>query len=141
MPIYAPGDWLNDETRPAAAVFASAGRFAVPLEAGRFDRHFHDTAELWFVAEGRAKIFVDGAERYVQSGDIVLTVAGDVHDFLEVYEAVRGFFVEGPVPPGGRGGHRHTGPEMAAGHDVPARPVPDDFPTRYRDRASQEVAE
>ncbi|WP_432974216.1 AraC family ligand binding domain-containing protein [Dactylosporangium sp. CA-233914] len=141
MPIYRPGDWLNDETRPAGATFASAGRFAVPLEGGRFDRHFHDTAELWFVAEGQAKIFVDGAEQYVQSGDIVLTVAGDVHDFLEVYETVRGFFVEGPVPPGGRGGHRHTDPGMAAGHDVPARPVPDDFPARYRDRASQEVAE
>ncbi|GGM37414.1 hypothetical protein GCM10007977_043540 [Dactylosporangium sucinum] len=137
VPIYTPSDWLHDATRPPAAPFGSAGRFAVPLHGGRFDRHFHDTAELWFVAEGRAKILVDGAERYVQSGDIVLTLAGDEHDFIEVYETVRGFFAESPVPPGGRGGHRHTDPGLAAGHDVPTRPLPGDFPARHGDGAAR----
>ncbi|MER7273888.1 AraC family ligand binding domain-containing protein [Dactylosporangium sp. NPDC000244] len=135
MPIYTPSEWLNDATRPSAASFGSAGRFAVPLHGGRFDRHFHDTSELWFVAEGRAKILVDGAERYVQSGDIVLTLPADEHDFIEVYETVRGFFVESA---GGRGGHRHTDPGLAAGHDVLTRPLPGDFPARYGDGASRE---
>ena len=28
---------------------------------------------MWFFAEGKGRILVDGAERYVQAGDIVLT--------------------------------------------------------------------
>ena len=46
VPIFAPGNWLHDETAPAGAMFASAGRFTVTLGGGRFDRHFHDMAEL-----------------------------------------------------------------------------------------------
>ena len=125
MPVIEPGSWLNPENRPEWAAFSSAGRFAIPLEGGRFERHRHDEEELWFIIEGKGKILVDGAERYVQSGDIVLTQRGDTHDFVEVYEAVRGFFTEAGLQEGGRSGHID-----GVAHDVPALPVPADFPLR-----------
>ena len=72
----------------------------------------------------------DGGEYYVQAGDIVLTRAGDSHDVVEVYEDLRGYFVETGHPSGGRAGHLHTTDAEAAGHDVPALDVPADFPVR-----------
>ncbi len=94
MPVYEPGRWINPDDRPDWCGISGAGRFAVPLEGGRFERHRHDDHELWFITEGKARIEVDGALRYVQSGDIVLTRAGEFHDVVEVYEPVKGFFAE-----------------------------------------------
>ncbi len=125
MPIIEPGSWLHAETRPDWTSFTTAGRFAIPLEGGRFERHHHDEDELWFIIEGKGRILVDGAERYVQAGDIVLTQRGDAHDFLEVYESVRGFFTSAGLADGGRSGHID-----GIAHDVPAQPLPDDFPLR-----------
>ena len=125
MPIIEPGNWLNPDTRPEWSAFTSAGRFAIPLEGGRFERHHHDEEELWFITEGKGKILVDGASQYVQSGDIVLTQRGDVHDFVEVYEPVRGFFTTAGVSATGRTGHID-----GVAHDVPAAPLPEDFPAR-----------
>ena len=129
MPVFPTGTWLNPDNRPEWAQIATIGRFAIGLEGGRFDQHFHDDHEIWFIREGKAKILTDGEERYVQSGDIILTQAGDTHDFLEVYEPVTGFFTETGHPAGGRVGHLHASDADAAGHDVPARPLPADFPT------------
>ena len=95
-----------------------------------FTRHHHDDHELWFIAEGKAKVLTDQAEHYVQAGDIVLTQAGDSHDVVEVYEDLRGFFVETGHPGGGRAGHLHACDADAVGHDVPAFAVPSDFPAR-----------
>ena len=125
MPVFEPGSWLNPDNRPEWSAFVSAGRFAIPLEGGRFESHSHEQEELWFIIEGKGKIVVDGAERYVQSGDIVLTQRGDVHDFVEVYEPVRGFFTESGLAPGGRSGHID-----GVAHDVPGLPLPADFPAR-----------
>jgi mannose-6-phosphate isomerase-like protein (cupin superfamily) len=130
MPIYSPGQWLNPETRPAWAGPATAGRFSVPLDGARFDRHHHDVDELWFVSAGKAKMLLDGAEQYVQAGDIVLSRAGVAHDIVEVYEAMTGFFSETGHPAGGRTDHLHDVGSDAAGHDVPARALPADFPVR-----------
>ena len=130
MPVLEPGTWLHPENRPDWCDIATIGRFAVSVDGGRFDRHFHDDHEVWFISEGKAKILVDGGERYVQAGDIVLIRGGDPHDFVEVYESVRGFFTETGLPTGGRTGHLHSPDEDAAGHDVPAFPVPADFPVR-----------
>ncbi|WP_173081010.1 cupin domain-containing protein [Phytohabitans rumicis] len=130
MPVYGPGRWLNPTDRPEWCEVAAAGRFAVPVEGGRFDRHYHDDHEIWFVSEGKARILVDGAERYAQAGDVVLIQAGDPHDVVEVYETLRGFFVQTGHPAGGRAGHLHRDPADAGGHPVPARPVPADFPSR-----------
>ena len=125
MPIIEPGSWLNPENKPAWSAFTSAGRFAIPLEGGRFERHHHDEEELWFITEGKARVLVDGVSQYVQAGDIVLTQRGDVHDFVEVYEPVRGFFVTAGVEAGGRSGHID-----GVAHDVAVASVPADFPTR-----------
>ena len=124
-PVYEPGSWLSPDDRPAWSAFSSAGRFTVPVEGGTFDRHHHDEDELWFIHAGKARILVDGGERYVQAGDIVLTQAGDIHDVVEVYETLRGFFTETGLPPRGRPGHLD-----GVAHDVPGLPLPEDFPAR-----------
>lgn len=125
MPIIEPGNWLNPDNRPEWSTFTSAGRFTIPLEGGRFERHRHEEEELWLITEGKGRILVDGVERYVQAGDIVLTQRGDVHDFVEVYEAVRGFFATAGLAEGARSGHID-----GVAHDVPALPLPADFPAR-----------
>jgi mannose-6-phosphate isomerase-like protein (cupin superfamily) len=125
VPVIEPGSWLNPENRPDWCEIGTIGRFTVATEGGRFERHHHDDQEIWMVAEGKGKIFVDGADRYVQAGDIVLTRAGDIHDIVEVYETLHGFFTETGLPQGGRTGHLD-----GVMHDVPALPVPADFPIR-----------
>lgn len=125
MPIIEPGSWLNPQTAPEWSSFTTAGRFAIPLEGGRFESHHHDEDELWFIVEGKGRILVEGAQRYVQSGDIVLTRRGDVHDFVEVYEPVRGFFASAGLADGSTPGHLD-----GTAHDVPAAPLPADFPLR-----------
>lgn len=130
MPIYGPGRWVNPADRPDWCDIAGAGRFAVSVEDGRFTRHFHDDQEIWFIGQGKAKILVDGGEHYVQAGDIVLTQPGDVHDVLEVYETLRGFFVETGHPAVGQTGHRYLDETDAAGHPVPAVSLPADFGQR-----------
>ncbi len=125
VPIFEPRSWLNPDFRPEWWNDGSIGRFAVSTDRGRFDRHHHDAHEAWLISEGKAKIFFEGAEHYVQAGDIVVTQAGDVHDVVEVYETLRGFFIELAPPAGRSTGHLDT-----VAHDVPALPVPHDFPDR-----------
>jgi mannose-6-phosphate isomerase-like protein (cupin superfamily) len=129
VPIFPPGSWLNPEN-PAGHGTSSAGRFAIPFGGARFDRHHHDDDELWFITAGKARMLLDGELVDVQAGDIVLVPAGSAHDVVEVYEAVSGFFTETGHPSGGRTGHLHADAADAAGHEVPARPVPDGFPRR-----------
>jgi mannose-6-phosphate isomerase-like protein (cupin superfamily) len=124
MPVYGPGSWLNPATRPDGCGTSTAGRFTIPVEGGRFDRHQHDDDELWFIASGSARIVVDGVERDVAAGDIVLHPAGSSHDIVAVYEELRGFFTETGHPAGGRVGHLHADERDAAGHDVPRLPEP-----------------
>ncbi len=69
---------------------------------------------MWSVSESSPRR-CSGELQYVQAGDIVLTKAGEFHDFVEVYEPVTGFFTEIGVPAGGRTGHLDPDP-----HDVPA---------------------
>lgn len=125
MPVIEPGSWLNPDNRPEWCGIGSIGRFTVSTDGGRFERHHHAVHEVWMIFEGKGKIFTDGAERYVQAGDIVLTQAGDTHDIVEVYETIRGFFTETGLPASGRIGHLD-----AVAHDVPALPLPADFPAR-----------
>ena len=125
MTVIAPGSWLNHGNRPEWSAFSSAGRFGIPLDGGRFDRHRHAEDELWFITTGKAKIAIDGVEHYVQAGDIVLTRRGEVHDFVEVYESIAGFFTEAGLTPGSPAGHLDGVP-----HEVPALALPADFPLR-----------
>jgi mannose-6-phosphate isomerase-like protein (cupin superfamily) len=100
------------------------------MSGARFDRHHHDDHELWLITKGRAKVFTDGGEAYVQTGDVVMTRAGDPHDVLEVYEELEGIFVETGHPRGGRTGHLYDNDRDRLGHDVLALPLPADFPLR-----------
>ena len=119
---------LREGNRPDWCTVTSAGIFRVPAGGGRFDRHYHDFAEYWLVFAGQAKIMTEGRELYVRAGDIVCTQAGDEHDVVEVYADLEAFWFEEPCPPGGRLGHLHRDPALAAGHPVPALPLPKDFP-------------
>jgi uncharacterized cupin superfamily protein len=119
---------LDADHRPPWCTVTSAGIFRVPAAGGRFDCHFHDCDEYWLVFGGKAKVRTEGEEFYVAKGDIVCTKAGDEHDVLEVYEDLEAFWFEGETPADGRVGHLHHDVESSRGHDVPYRPLPDDFP-------------
>jgi quercetin dioxygenase-like cupin family protein len=119
--------WINPETRPDWLEVVAVGRFRVAA-GGRFDRHFHDDHELWIITEGKAKISSEGMEHFAQAGDLVMTPAQQIHDIVEVYEELAGFFIETGHPPGGRAGHQYEKDEDRAGHVVPGRPLPAEFP-------------
>jgi mannose-6-phosphate isomerase-like protein (cupin superfamily) len=124
MHVWRTGEWLNPHDRPSWCDIGSAGRFAIPSSDGRFDRHFHEAPELWFISDGRARVSVGDESSYVGPGDIVLTPPGVVHDIVEMYEPLSGFFCH----PSGDHAHRHASADDAAGHEVPLLPRPADFP-------------
>lgn len=121
--------WINPENRPAWLQVTAIGRFRVS-GGGRFDRHYHDDHELWIITGGKAKVSTEGTEHFVQAGDLVATPAGQVHDVLEVYEELQGFFIETGHPAGGRAGHLYQREEDRGGHDVPGLALPASFPAR-----------
>jgi mannose-6-phosphate isomerase-like protein (cupin superfamily) len=108
---------IEGDERPAWSDVTSTGMFRI--EPGQtFDRHYHDCDEYWLVFEGRAVIEIDDERYSIEPGDIVCTEVGREHDFLQVFETVRGFWFEAVLKPGGRAGHLHRSPERAAGHRV-----------------------
>lgn len=108
---------IEGDERPAWSDVTSTGTFRI--EPGQtFDRHFHDCDEYWLIFEGRAIIEIDDERYAIEPGDIVCTEIGREHDFLQVFETVRGFWFEAVLIPGGRAGHLHRSPERAAGHRV-----------------------
>lgn len=113
MPILSPGQWL-DPAREGARY--AAGRFRLG-EGSRFDRHLHHDDELWFIHTGAATILLEGEERLVRAGDIVVIPAGTAHDILAVHPEVAGFFLETghPATPTG---HLHATSADADGHEV-----------------------
>ena len=134
MPVFPPGAWINPDSRPAWCEVTGPGGSPCPVDGGRFERHHHDDHEIWFISEGKANVLADGAEHYVQAGDIVLTQAGDTHDVVEVYEDLRGFFVETGLSRGwpGRAPVRDPTPTLA---DTTCRRSPCRPTSRCADRA------
>ncbi len=129
MPVVRTSEHaLEAGNRPEWCHVTSAGIFRLPTEGGRFDNHYHDCHEYWLVFKGKAKVMSEGDAYYVKPGDIVCTRAGDMHDIVEVYEDLEGFWFEDETPAGGRTGHLHRSAEQAQGHAVPCRPIPKDFP-------------
>lgn len=108
---------IEADDRPAWSNVTSTGTFQV-VAGQTFDRHHHDCDEYWFIFEGRAVIEIDEERYAVGPGDIVCTEIGREHDFLQVFEPVRGFWFETFLVPGGRAGHLHRSPTRAAGHTV-----------------------
>ena len=129
MPVIrTSSEVMHAGNRPAWSGVTSAGIFWLPTDGGRFDCHYHDCNEYWLVYRGKAKVRTEGREFYVKKGDIVCTKAGDEHDILEIYEDLEAFWFEDETPEGGRVGHLHRDEEKAKGHEVPALPLPSDFP-------------
>ena len=130
MPVFRTSEkGMGQDNRPEWSGVTSAGIFRVLTDNGRFDCHFHDCHEYWLIFKGKAKVLSEGQEYYVKPGDIVCTKAGDEHDVLEIYEDLEAFWFEDATPEGGRTGHLHRDESKAKGHPVPAKAIPDDFPT------------
>lgn len=119
---------MGNGNRPEWSGVTGAGIFRIPTVGGRMDCHYHDCNEYWLIFKGKAKVLSEGIEYYVKPGDILCTAAGEEHDILEVYEDLEAFWFEDATPEGGRIGHLHKTEEKGKGHDVPALPVPADFP-------------
>jgi mannose-6-phosphate isomerase-like protein (cupin superfamily) len=117
---------LGPDNRPPWCAVTSAGVFRVAQQGGRFDRHYHDCNEYWLIFKGEALVSSEGRQYLVEPGDIVCTKAGDEHDVLEVGSDLEAFWFEDVTPPGGRIGHLHRDAEAAKGHEVKARPRPEE---------------
>jgi mannose-6-phosphate isomerase-like protein (cupin superfamily) len=127
MPIVRTSEKaLESGNRPSWCTVTSAGIFRVTQRGGRFDRHYHDCNEYWLIFKGEALVLSEGRKFIVKPGDIVCTKAGDEHDVMEVYSDLEAFWFEDTTPPGGRVGHLHRDEEAAKGHDVKARPKPEE---------------
>jgi mannose-6-phosphate isomerase-like protein (cupin superfamily) len=122
---------LGADNRPAWCEVAGMGLFRIRPGA-TFDPHFHDSPEYWLFYEGKGKVAVDDETYYVQAGDVVCTPTGARHDIVEIYEELEGFYLEEKVGREGKVGHRHRDAADAAGHVVPAKPLPEDFPRASR---------
>jgi len=70
-----------------------------------FDNHFHDCDEYWFIVKGKGTVVSGGIRYDVQSGDCVLTRAGENHDFPIVREEILAVWFEGSLMEKKREGH------------------------------------
>jgi quercetin dioxygenase-like cupin family protein len=122
---------IAPDNRPPGCAAAGIGVFRICPDA-TFDPHLHDSAEYWLIYEGKAKVSVDGRTHYAQAGDVVCTPAGAVHDIVEIYEEVEAFYLEEPLPVGGRLGHLYPDGLEPTAHPIPLAPLPGDFPPRSR---------
>lgn len=117
---------LTYGNRPPGCPIHSAGMFRMRADGtSRFDRHFHDFDEFWFVRTGTGTIRIGSVVHQVEPGDIVFTKSSTPHDIT----AVTGngdleiFWLSLPGPPGSRLGHLHLDQADADGHLVPALPA------------------
>jgi mannose-6-phosphate isomerase-like protein (cupin superfamily) len=122
---------LAPDNRPQWCEMSGIGVFRIRPDA-TFDPHFHDYPEYWLIYEGKGKVSVGGETCYVQAGDVVCTPVGAVHDILEIYEELEGFYLEDRLPSDGRLGHLHRDERDSGGHPVPLVSLPHDFPAASR---------
>jgi mannose-6-phosphate isomerase-like protein (cupin superfamily) len=122
---------LAPDNRPSWCEASGIGVFRIRPDAA-FDPHFHDFPEYWLFYEGKGKVRVDDETYLVQAGDVVCTPAGAMHDIVEIYEELEGFYLEEPLPDDGRLGHLHRGGPDPATHPIPLMPLPSDFPIASR---------
>ena len=112
---------LDGETRPEGCRAASAGRFVIRDDGtARFDRHFHDVDEFWFIAEGTGTVQVGDITHDVVPGDIIYTRAGQEHDVTAVGQQLKVFWLTWEAPEGASVAHLHRDPAYADKHTVPA---------------------
>ncbi len=91
---------------PELSDFSSFG--IIKLKRGETtESHFHDCDEWWFITRGRALVAIEGEEHEVGPGDMIYTPAGEDHEIIEVYQALEGVYIEGPLVGEQRRGHLH----------------------------------
>lgn len=113
---------LTEVNRPVGCPASSAGMFVLRADGtARFDRHYHDVDEFWFIAAGTGTVVIGDVAHQVGLGDIIYTVAGLEHDITEVGDELRIFWLSWALPPEATGTHRHRTPADAIKHQV--RPV------------------
>jgi mannose-6-phosphate isomerase-like protein (cupin superfamily) len=115
---------LTAQNRPPGCPAHSAGRFRLAADGtSRFDRHFHDFDEFWFVAAGTAAIVVGDITYQAGPGDIIYTPAGTIHDITAITsdQDLEVFWLSWSLPEGASGQHLHPTPGDAAKHPVSAR--------------------
>ncbi|MGH3391174.1 MAG: cupin domain-containing protein [Actinomadura sp.] len=115
---------LTAENRPSGCPAYSAGRFRLrAVGTSRFDRHFHDYDEFWFVAAGTGTIHVGDTVHQVEPGDIIYTQAGVEHDVVAVTSDrdLEVFWLSWSLPPGASGRHLHRTLADATKHLVPSK--------------------
>jgi mannose-6-phosphate isomerase-like protein (cupin superfamily) len=115
---------LTTDNRPDGCPAYSAGRFRLRAAGtSRFDRHFHDYDEFWFVASGTGTVVVADTVHQVQPGDIIYTQAGVEHDVIAITsdQDLEVFWLSWSLPPGARGEHRQRTPGDSKKHPVPFR--------------------
>jgi mannose-6-phosphate isomerase-like protein (cupin superfamily) len=124
---------IDEVQRPAWSGIGSAGNFRAEPETdflpaddehgfkwtmGRFDPHYHNTAEYWLISRGRGVIRIGDEDFDFKAGDIICIEAGKVHDIVGLYEAVEGFWFI-PTESPGDAPHLYRNPEDAEGHVIP----------------------
>lgn len=113
---------FTGDNRPEHCPASAAGKFVIRADGtARFDRHYHEFAEFWFVAAGRGTVLIGDAAHQVEAGDILYTVPGLEHDVLDVAEELHIFYLSAELPPGASPNHLHKTPEAAVKHLVPVR--------------------
>lgn len=113
---------LNLDNRPENCPASGAGKFVIRADGtARFDRHFHEFAEFWFIASGHGTIRIGSSEHRVQAGDILYTAPSLEHDVLDVAEELHVFYLSAELPPGASPHHLHRTPDAATKHLVPVR--------------------
>lgn len=70
-----------------------------------FDNHFHDCDEFWIIYDGKGKIATEGNINIVEAGNCVATKAGNHHDMIDIYEPIKGIYLETSLMGRKRAGH------------------------------------
>ncbi len=111
---------ITPATQPAGFPASSVGRFVIRADGtGRFDRHFHDVDELWFVSSGSGVITIDDERIPVSTGDVIHTPAGTEHDIVAVSTELTVFWWTAPLTGNATGAHLHRSAELAVKHLIP----------------------
>ena len=84
MPILKSG--IGREI-PAWADYSDWGVARMPA-GDHVDRHFHDSHEFVLIVSGRVRVETEGARTDLESGDAVLTIMGDEHEWWALEDSV-----------------------------------------------------
>jgi mannose-6-phosphate isomerase-like protein (cupin superfamily) len=91
---------------PELSEFSSFGVFKLK-RGDTTEPHYHDCDEWWIITQGHALIATEGEEHEVERGHMIFTPSGEEHEVKEVYRALEGVYIEGPLVGKKRRGHLH----------------------------------